>query len=509
MALPAQVVRGQSSESVPAGDEEAVDVQRQFLVALLVVAAGMEAVVAIFVRRLSLNRIPDVIPSPQPVANALGITEHGLTWFVIAMATLVLCHAAAFAVALRLTNPRYALVALAASVLLIATMVPIFPGGAQDVYHNIVDARTLWTYHQDPITTTPAAHPSDPFVRQLAYWQDLSSSYGPVWYLVSGIPLPFAGNDMIGNVIGQKILVSAFLAGTLYLIYLLMKEWRPQRATAAIVLMGWSPLVLWEIPGNAHNDIVMMFFAVAALLVIQRGRWQWAFPLLALAVAVKFIMLLLGPLLLVWLLFRKPRIDRREIALSIGAGGAILAMIYLPFIAASHSFANYEALQSRFISSPASLTIAFLMQYTSLQRAEDYGRALALTLYACGYLWALYRCRGGFENLVTSACWATFFTLALPTWWFWPWYVVWLLPIAAMVAGRRVATLALLFGSTALLVYPIYYWRDVLLNGPNWYSNQFVIVGAVFGPIALYLAGTYGGSLFNVEEHVDTDLTAA
>jgi len=49
----------------------------------------------------------------------------------------------------------------------------------------------------------------------------------------------------------------------------------------------------------------------------------------------------------------------------------------------------------------------------------------------------------------------------------------------------------------------------VLLNGPNWYSNQFVIVGAVFGPIALYLAGTYGGSLFNVEEHVDTDLTAA
>jgi len=209
------------------------------------------------------------------------------------------------------------------------------------------------------------------------------------------------------------------------------------------------------------------------------GVWQWAFPLLALAVAVKFIMLLLGPLLLVWLLFRKPRIDRREIALSIGAGGAILAMIYLPFIAASHSFANYEALQSRFISSPASLTIAFLMQYTSLQRAEDYGRALALTLYACGYLWALYRCRGGFENLVTSACWATFFTLALPTWWFWPWYVVWLLPIAAMVAGRRVATLALLFGSTALLVYPIYYWRDVLLNGPNWYSNQFVIVGAV------------------------------
>jgi hypothetical protein len=66
-----------------------------------------------------------------------------------------------------------------------------------------------------------------------------------------------------------------------------------------------------------------------------------------------------------------------------------------------------------------------------------------------------------------------------------------MLPIAALLAGRREATLGLLFGVTALMVYPIYYWRDVILNGPNWYANQFVIVGAVFGPPAIYLLTVY------------------
>jgi ALG3 protein len=482
---------------------------RTVLVTLLGLAVAMEAAVGMFMKRLSLRQVPFVVPTPQPVASILGVTEKGLTWFVVALTTMVLCHLAAYAVALRLKDPRYGIAAFAVAVVLSATMIPVFPGGAHDVYHNVADARTLWVYHEDPITTPPNAHPADPLVIQLAYWPELTSSYGPVWYLVSGLPLPFTGGSMARNVVGQKILVTAFLLGTLWLVYLMVKRLRPGAATAAVVLFGWSPLVLWEIAGNAHNDIVMLFFAVAALYVVQRGRWQWAFPLLALAVGVKFIMLLLGPLLLAWLLWRRPRIDRRELLISMAAAGAVLALIYLPFIVASHSLANADALTDRYISSPTSLAIALFMQYTSLPRATDYARILALTVYAGGYLLVLLRCRGEFENLLKAAFWATFLTLVLPTWWFWPWYLVWLAPLAALASGSRRATLGVVFGSSALLVYPIYYWRDVLLNGPNWYANQFVIVGAVFGPVLIYLLSTSGSGIFTLDTPAASDLAAA
>jgi alpha-1,6-mannosyltransferase len=278
-----------------------------------------------------------------------------------------------------------------------------------------------------------------------------------------------------------------------------MRRYRPRSATAAVVLLAWSPLVLWEIPGNAHNDIVMMFFAVAALYSVLRGSWQWAFPLLAVAIGVKFIMILLGPLLLIWLLTRRPKIKYQELLVSMAVAGALLALIYFPFVAASHSLANTDALRNRYISSPASLTIAFMIQYTSLTRAMDLTRVIALTAFALCYVAVLIRSRGEFSNLIHAAFWGTFLMLVLPTWWFWPWYVVWLVPIAAVTAGRKPATVALVFATSALMVYPIYYWREVILNGPNWYANQFVIVGAVFGPVALYLLGSSGLHLLTVD----------
>ncbi|MHB8576729.1 MAG: hypothetical protein ACYDCQ_15510, partial [Dehalococcoidia bacterium] len=490
MALPAHVERSIAVHAADVTRSAERETEHLLLFGMLLFAAGMEGVLFIMVRRLSLERYPHVIPTPQPVASVLGITERGLTWFVVAVGALVFCHIVACAFALRLRDPRYGLLAIGVSVVLIVTMVPMFPGGAHDVYHNVADARTLWVYHQDPISTPPNANPSDPIVSQLAYWPDLTSSYGPVWYIVAGAPALLAGDGLVANVVGQKLLVSLFLLGTLIIVYLMARRLRPGSATAAVVLFGWSPLVLWEIPGNAHNDIVMMFFAVATLYAVQRARWQLAFPLLALAVGVKFIMLLLGPLLLIWLLRRRPRVDLRELSFSIGGSAAILAIVYFPFVLAGHTIVNHGALQDRFISSPASLAIAFLMQYRSLNAAENSARALALTLFGVGYLWLLWRTHGSFEQLLNAAFWATFLTLTLPSWWFWPWYVVWLLPLAALLTGRRQATLALVFASSALLVYPIYYWRDVILNGPNWYANQFVIVGAVFGPVLLYLLGS-------------------
>ena len=485
-----ELARGgaRANESEPAG---AKLLDSAALMVLLIAAAGIEGLLLVLLRRLSIEKYPGIVQTPQPVADVIGVTEHGLTWFVLLLGSLALLYVVAYCAALRVRDARGGWIAIGCAAVFLATTIPIFPGGAQDVYHNVVDARTLWVYHQNPIATPPDAHPFDPIASQLFSWQDITSSYGPVWYAVSGAPLPFTGTHLVRNVVGQKLLVGAFLIGTLLLHYETLRRRWPERAVSAIVLLGWSPLALWEIGVNAHNDIVMMFFAVAALSAVLLGRWRWAFPLLALAVGAKFTMLAVAPLLFVWLWRRVPVAQRRALWLSLGAGALLLLLVYAPFLLMSPHLANTSALRDRFISSPTSLFIAFAMQTLSLSQAENLGRLLATLAFVGGYAAVLWRCWRGSLGLLAAAFWAAFLILALPTWWFWPWYAIWMLPLAALLAGRREATLGLLFGITALLVYPIYYWRDVILNGPNWYANQFVIVGAVFGPVAVYLLTVY------------------
>jgi len=229
MALPAQLDRRAASAEEAGGLAHFFDSDQFIALATLALLALMtEGVLVVFLRRLSLKRYPHVLLSNEPVAMALGITERGFTWFVLALGALAFGYILAYAVALRVPDPRWGLAAIGAAALFVVTMIPVFPGGAHDVYHNVVDARTLWLYHQDPISTPPNVHPNDPLVKQLAFWQDLTSSYGPVWYIVSGAPLPFTGDSLVRNVVGQKLLVSVFLLGTLTLVYLIVRDRRPR-----------------------------------------------------------------------------------------------------------------------------------------------------------------------------------------------------------------------------------------------------------------------------------------
>jgi hypothetical protein len=70
-------------------------------------------------------------------------------------------------------------------------------------------------------------------------------------------------------------------------------------------------------------------------------------------------------------------------------------------------------------------------------------RTLALTALIATLLWTLLGTwRGG--DWIAAAGWGTFALIACSAW-FMPWYLVWLLPLAAIARDRRltIATLAL------------------------------------------------------------------
>ena len=266
--------------------------------------------------------------------------------------------------------------------------------------------------------------------------------------------MPFTGERFWANVIGQKILTVLFLLGTTALAMAITGRLRPGRAAAAGVLVGWNPLLQWETAGNAHNDIVMIFFMLAAVYAVLRGWWRAVFPLLGLAIATKYTLVLLGPVLLVWMLRRRD-IPRREIAISLALGVALTFALYAPFLAGGEMLDGLRRESGHITASTGSGLAAWF--WSRLQMPPDQAdrtmKFLLTPLFLAGYaalLWRIPRA-GSVSALVRTSAWVVFLFLVIAKWWFWPWYLLWLVPLAALLPGSRPALAASVFSLTVMM----------------------------------------------------------
>lgn len=445
----------------------------QHAIPLLAAGVALELVFAFgFLAPLALWNHPRVVTSPQPIATALGRGVAGALIFGIP----VLLAFALFVLALRCAPKRFTRGAiwfvLGGTLLFSLTLLPTNPLASKDIFHNIFDARTFWLHGANPAIVPPNAHPHDPLYRSVSAWQSFASSYGPAWYLIAGLPIPFARDALWANVLGQKALTVAFLLGTTWLVMLLAERLRPGSGVTAGILCGWNPLLQFETAGNAHNDIVMVFFAVAALYAVSRRWWVAIFPLLALAVMTKYVLILLGPLILLWLLAQR-EVPRRQIAISLALGLAVVLALEAPFFDGRQSLTHMLKQASYVTSSPAALLYTVL--HTGFQvrppLASGIAKAVAIPPFLIAYALVVRHLARTRElaALVEAGFWATFLLLVLMTWWFWPWYVVMIVPLAAIVPEKRAALVASVFSATALLMYLPYFWllhtNPILLEG--------------------------------------------
>ncbi len=422
---------------------------------------------------------PDVLQGFQGLATVFGLDRAGQSRFIAGVVAAFLAYIVAAVLARRIAGNKAFWVVLAGTALFAVTLLPTNPAGSQDVYHYVADARTLWIYGDNPAVTPLTAHPEDPIFEHVPYWTDTPSPYGPLWFVLSGAPLPFAGDDLWANVLGQKVLATALLLTSTALVMLTAGRIRPGSAAAAGVLMGWNPLLLFETAVNAHNDIAMMTFVLAALYAAVRRWWLLVFPLLAMAVAVKYVMIVLAPVVLIWMLMRRDA-SRKDVALSVGAGAAVGAAIYAPFIADGAIFETLREAGSTYISSVGSVLVSQLM-YERGMAIEDAGLMMRRTLtvvFILGYLVLLLRMwrRPSYTVLAGTSAAVIFLFLVTVKWWFWPWYLIWLVPIAALTPHRRIALLAVLFSFTGMLHHAAYTWNVY----DDWHDQQEVVFWTVF-----------------------------
>jgi hypothetical protein len=429
----------------------------------------------------------------EPLEVFLGDDSGGVEHYLLGVAAVVAIYLLAYAVALRCRGRAALALVLGCATLFALIMLATFPAGSDDIYTNIINGRMAWLYHLNPMVVAPNAVPHDPLYPSVL-WRDEPSYYGPVWYLLLAFPTRAVTADFVANLIAFRALLIPFFVGAAYLAGRVAGARSPRYGTAAALLVGFSPLLLWEIIGNGHNDIVMAFFAIFAAERALRRDWTFALPLLALSILSKYATAVLLPLFLIHALRDEGRRALRPLLVGavLAAGASVLA-----FLRFWDGFGSFDALlhngADRMTSSPAVLLAAFLhgglalpSWAISVSVDMENARRISLALYALCWLVIAVRLWRGRADLLSSCFYALFFYAMLASVLFYPAYLCTMLVFGAALVPRREVLLAVLFSCCGLLGHVVQAWGDLLFAPYTTLAPAGTFVGLVFLPAFIF-----------------------
>jgi hypothetical protein len=423
---------------------------------------------------------------PHWMAGPLGglwpsLTRNGQALKYLFSACVVLMYVS-YLLGLRYVPRLSARWAIAAVLAVHAIMFLSPPLALTDVFNYVNYGRMEVVHHLNPYTTIPVLEPhSDPSYA-ISNWHQLLSPYGPLFTLITFAVVP------LGVAASFWVLKGLLMLSSLGIVLLV---WRSARLlgrdpVTAIVFVGLNPIVLvWGLGGD-HNDFLMMFCVVLGFYLLLLARYgahgshrrevealdagetrasgasvaatgaeaRRLSPVLigagasfVAAVAIKASAGVLLPVVLAALLHR--RRDLTQVLLGMVLGAAVFGVASV--VAFGPHFPDL-ATQGRLVtmvSIPNLLGLALgLGGETETLRVLLSG-VLVVCVAACS--WMAWRRR---ESLA-AAGWASVALLVTLSWVL-PWYVLWVLPLAALAGSRRLRLAALLIG-----VYLIVAWAPV------------------------------------------------
>lgn len=400
--------------------------------------AGLLAAAALLAVGGSAERRIWFVPSSQRggMPGWLGGPFHGLgvvlqpqtgaLMLVAMLACYLLVLACARAEAI---SPRLAVAAVVAAHAIFLLGPPLF---SADVFGYVDYARLAVLHGIDPYTHGAVAALHDPVVR-FVRWHDVATPYGPL-FTVASLPLAWLG--VPAALWACKVVAAAASLGCVALVWRIARR-RGGSPVMPILFVGLNPLLLAYGVGGAHNDFLLMALALGAVLLVLEERDAGGGALGAAAVAVKASAGLLLPFLLLG-----ARRRRRVLAGAAAAAAAALAVAGVAFGASALDVVDQLHEQQRFVAADSvPRRLSWLLGFDSLPGALRLAFVLGFALAVAWLLWATWRRR---IDWLTAAGWATL-ALLLSTAWLVPWYVVWLLPLAALARDPRLRAATLLF----------------------------------------------------------------
>lgn len=381
---------------------------------------------------------------------------------------------------------------------------------SQDVFSYLAYGHLATDYGLNPYVWPPSAIAKDPLVDWVAgVWQTYACPYGPLWVDVqSALALALDRLPVPAQALAYRGLANVLQLLNVGLVWLLLGRLVPLRRAervAALAAFAWNPLLLFELAGNAHNDVLMVSLSLVGVLLLARAGSRLGHGNLALEVAA-CVWLTLGALVkyvsgigLVWLAVAcaapAGRTRLRRSALLALVSLALAAALSIPWLELPDSLdplLNETAGVGYVNDLPDQLTLALARQLGSvadaLGPARLFERGLGLAIFGVYLLWEARRVStdGRPASVVRATVLSVLVYVLLVSTSMQPWYFA--LPVSlAVLLGLRsaLARVTLAYAGLALpTLYSSYYLRD-LLPGVVW-------LGYGAGPLLLLLPGWRG-----------------
>ncbi len=334
------------------------------------------------------------------------------------------------------------------------------PQLSTDILLYIWDGRLI-NHGINPYHWAPNAQPLR-FLRDSVIWNSMEyKSYQSIYMPVSQGVFAFANAVFGSNAVGYKFLYMLFDFGVIGLLLVILK--RLGRPLTQVIWYAWCPLPITEVSLAGHQDIVGVFFLLAAFALAMRGRKTvpWVALLLAASVMTKGFSLLLIPLFV--------RVHGRAFAAWAACGLLYLGLplwVFLPqFLHGMHQYLeNVHVNAGLFGWVNLALHLVFKRSHYAITEKLSDAAILGVTF------WSVRRPIESYAELLRrSLIVLGVALLVLPT--LFPWYLLWVLAFVPLTEQKPRFAFVLLSG-TSILLYTYYYsfqaywWVSVAEYGP-------------------------------------------
>ncbi|HEX8073779.1 MAG TPA: glycosyltransferase 87 family protein [Thermoleophilaceae bacterium] len=372
----------------------------------------------------SAKGLPGWIAGPfEPLGVTLTAGQ-----FLLAVLAMCACYAAVL-VAGDAVRARWA---IGAVVLLHALFTLAPPLLSKDIFSYLEYARLGVVHDVNPYDHVVRAVRSDDVYRYLG-WRSIPSAYGPL-FTVATYPLATVSAGV--GLWTVKVVTGLASLGCVALVWDCARR-LGRSPVPAIALFGLNPVLLvWGV-GGAHNDILMLFLALAGVALMLRARAGLGTAAVVAGTAIKASVGVLLPFMVL-----AARDRRRALAGIVAGGTAMLLIAVAAFQGQALGVIRVLRTQQQLVSDDAIPTQ--LARAVGLPGVTSDVRFLARLLLIAAIAWLLWLVwRRGYDWIAASGWALIAFTVASS--WLLGWYVLWPLPFAAIADDRRlkVASLAL------------------------------------------------------------------
>lgn len=339
------------------------------------------------------------------------------------------------------------------------------PRLSTDILLYVWDGRLI-NHGINPYHWAPNALPLR-FLRDDVWNQMEYKSYQSIYMPVSQGVFACANAVFGNNPVGYKFLYMLFDFGVIGLLLVILK--RLGRPLTQIIWYAWCPLPITEVSLAGHQDIVGVFFLLAAFALAMRGgkTVPWVALLLAASVMTKGFSLLLIPLFV--------RVHGR--AFAVWAACALLYLglplwVFLPeFLHGMHQYLENVHVNSGLFGW-VNLGLSLVTKHWHYPITEKLSDAALLGVT----YWSVRRPVDTYAELLRRSLIVLGVTLlVIPT--LFPWYLLWTLAFVPLLDRKPRFSFVLLAG-TSILLYTFYYSMQAY-----WWVSV-----AEYGPFYLFLA---------------------